>query len=70
MNKGLQRRQPSDNNDTKTITNELFVSIVRYGKIVDNLYSEQLREKYGELYKQFLKLEEEINEEISKRKKS
>lgn len=70
MNKGLQRRQvASESTDAKTISNELFVSIIKYGKIVDNLYSDQLREQYGELYGQFLKLEKELNEEIAKRTK-
>ncbi len=70
MNKGLQRRQvANESTDAKTISNELYVSIIKYGKIVDNLYSDQLREQYGELYGQFLKLEKELNEEIAKRTK-
>lgn len=70
MNKGLQRRQiANDSTDVKSITNELFISIVKCGKIVDNLYSDQLREQYGELYGQFLKLEKELNEEYARRNK-
>lgn len=70
MKSNLQRRQVMNElTDAKALSNELFVSIVRYGKIVDNLYNDQLREKYGDLYEQFLKLEKELNDEIEKRTK-
>ena len=63
---GLTKRQFSKI-DLKQISNQLFVSIVKYGKIVDSLYNEQLRKKYGELYNDFLNLEKQINEETAKK---
>lgn len=57
-------------NDIKLISNELFVNLVKYGKIVQSLYDNQLKEKYCSFYKQFLQLEKQLNNSLGQKEKN
>lgn len=54
--------------DIKMISNELFVNLIKYGKIVQTLYDSQLKEKYCSFYKQFLQLEKQLNDSLQDKK--
>ena len=65
----LQRRQNKEATDVKMLSNELFVSLVKYGKVVQSLYNNQLKQKYASLYRQFMALQKQLNETIKQKSK-
>lgn len=60
----LQRRQNKETTDVKMLSNELFVNLVKYGKVVQSLYNKQLKQKYASLYKQFVSLQKQLNKTL------
>lgn len=65
----LQRRKKSETTDVKMLSNELFVNLVKYGKVVQSLYNKQLKQKYASLYRQFIALQKQLNETIEEKNK-
>lgn len=65
----LQRRKNSETTDVKMLSNELFVNLVKYGKVVQSLYNKQLKQKYASLYRQFIALQKQLNETIEEKNK-
>ena len=65
----LQRRKNSETTDVKILSNELFVNLVKYGKVVQSLYNKQLKQKYASLYRQFIALQKQLNETIEEKNK-
>ena len=65
----LQRRKKLETTDVKMLSNELFVNLVKYGKVVQSLYNTQLKQKYASLYREFIALQKQLKETMEEKNK-